>query len=119
MSLLWWVTASLIIYRWSRYLHKSIKKAIYDSLKQIGVARKHSRTRKINIFINVNWRLIIRNEVKRRKRECFIIIKTRLWKWFIGKREGIWTKNVGFIKETLILVEKSEKRQKMIINFQK
>jgi hypothetical protein len=107
MPLLWWVDTSFIIYRWSRYLYQGFKKEIYYCLKSIGIARKHFWIRKINIFINVNWRLVIRNKTERRKREYFIIIKIRLWKWFEGERKRIWAENVGFIKETFFLVKKS------------
>ena len=115
MSILWWVTTSFIIYRRSRYLYKSFKKEIFIGLKRIVIARKNSWIRKIKIFTNVKRRLIIRIETERRKRNCVVIIEVRLWKWFIRKREGIWTKNVRFTKEKPILTKKPKKRQAMKI----
>ena len=91
-------------------MYKSIKKKIYNSWEKIGGARKHSRVRKINIFINVNRRSIIRYQNEGREGDYFTIIKARLWKWFEWKREGIWAKNVGSIKETFNLIEKFKKR---------
>ena len=115
MSILWRVAPSSVIYRRSRYLHKSIKKKIYNSSKQTTITRRHSRIRKINTLTNVNRRSTIRNKTKRRKRERPTIIKTRLWKWFKRKRERIWTKNVGFNKKTFNPIEKFKKRKKLKI----